>query len=975
MLMFSSSLDVSSVADSTKTNESDLIWNSITFGQSTDLNFSANVLPDKIGTNYAKPDEPGTINGNIILESRGGKLAQGHDGLTFYYTTLDPNEHNFVLEADVVINQFGPETDASPGSQDSAGIMVRDVNGGARQEPMMLGYEEVPAASNIFGVGMMRHGISPIYRMGVEYPWGNLGSQLNAGAFPSVPELPIGTPVRLKLERTDTEFIMSAIFTHLGEEQTFEKRVEGADAVQIIDPDQMQVGFYASRNAKITVSNANLSLSKANTVPTPPIETEPDKASMNIVSSSYSGTDNYELKVHTNYDGVISILKDQEEIVTESKVQANKVFSHLTNLDKEGTDFIVKYLPHNAPTDELIKKNKTVTKKIFNEGEGLFVSPNGENSAQGTKDDPLDIQTAINYVLPGETIYLLGGTYTPSSSIEIRKENSGIEGALKRIVPFNGEEVVFDGQQKVSNIFRLNSDYWHIAGFEITQSAGNAMRVNGSNNVIDMMTFSYNGNTGFQITGSGSDPELWPQNNLILNSESHDNRDPSNIDADGFAAKLGVGSGNVFRGNIAHHNIDDGWDLYNRTNEGANMPVLLENNISYSNGKLSDGYNEDGTSGSGFKVGGEGLPVAHILKNNISFDNNMDGFTDNFNPGKLVVESNISFDNKRFNFIFRSNPYFEKEEQGIFKGNVSIRTDDTGTNEDFISGNVDETNFFYNGEETVNTLGEKYTGNVIELVNNIFDYDDLGNIISVKRESDGNIDWGDIWSTKIDVQELDELIGIAEETLLSSSEDYTIDSLDQLEQAIKFAKKAVQQITTEKELQQEVEKLTEAIRLLEIIEDPKVSLTRLEELIIEAKAISNKDNQYTDESYTMLQEVIKHTEQLLETINSEEMLEQVISDLEATMNSLVKIPSLPEETDNGEVDDKETDQKDEHDKDVIVDKEKATDDETNNKIEVVEGEGLPKTATSNYTMLLVGSILFIIAISIFVFRKKAIARK
>lgn len=68
---------------------------------------------------------------------------------------------------------------------------------------------------------------------------------------------------------------------------------------------------------------------------------------------------------------------------------------------------------------------------------------------------------------------------------------------------------------------------------------------------------------------------------MILNCESHDNRDTSDENADGFAAKLGVGVGNVFKGNIAHHNIDDGWDLYNRSNEGANMPIILEGNIAF----------------------------------------------------------------------------------------------------------------------------------------------------------------------------------------------------------------------------------------------------------------------------------------------------------------------------------------------------------------------------------------------------------
>lgn len=50
----------------------DLVWENITFGQSTDLNFAANTLPEKVGVNYADPENPGTIEGDIFMESRGG---------------------------------------------------------------------------------------------------------------------------------------------------------------------------------------------------------------------------------------------------------------------------------------------------------------------------------------------------------------------------------------------------------------------------------------------------------------------------------------------------------------------------------------------------------------------------------------------------------------------------------------------------------------------------------------------------------------------------------------------------------------------------------------------------------------------------------------------------------------------------------------------------------------------------------------
>lgn len=681
-------------------------WESITFGQSTDLNFSSNVLPEKVGTNYADPEEPGTINGEIVLESRGGKLAPGHDGLTFYNTRLNPKTHNFVLEADITIDQLGPETGAKLSGQEGAGIMVRDVNGGARQDPMILGFEEVPAASNIFGVGMMKSGITPLYRTGVEYPWGNLGSQLEKKPFTtdSAYSLPIGTPVHVKLERTDTEFIMSATLTHLAEPKTFEQRIAGADQVQVIDPDNMYVGFFASRNAKMTVRNAHLSLSEAHTVPSPKPEPVQENAAISIVSAPESGSKDYTLKALANYDGALSISKDGHEMISQATVKKNEVYSFATKLADDQTDFSVTYTPTDAPSTTPITKNVQVTKKIYNSGAGLFVSPDGTSSAKGTIKDPMNLETAIKYVLPGETIFMREGTYTPASMINIKKEYSGEKDQVKTLAAYNGEQVTIDGQDKLNNVLQLNADYWHLYGIHITHGASNGMRLNGNYNVIEQMLFNYNGDTGFQVSGSGSNPDLWPSHNLIVNCESHDNRDASDINADGFAAKLGVGAGNVFKGNISHNNIDDGWDLYNRTNEGANMPVTLDGNIAYSNGKLSNGYNKDGNTGNGFKLGGEGLPVAHIVRNNISFDNNMDGFTDNFNPGKLVVVNNTSFNNKRFNYVFRINPYFKAEEQGVFKNNLSFRTNG-GTIRDSISGNVDETNFLFDGSKTVNSSG------------------------------------------------------------------------------------------------------------------------------------------------------------------------------------------------------------------------------------------------------------------------------
>ncbi|MCM2591096.1 hypothetical protein NDQ53_17470, partial [Rossellomorea marisflavi] len=73
----------------------------------------------------------------------------------------------------------------------------------------------------------------------------------------------------------------------------------------------------------------------------------------------------------------------------------------------------------------------------------------------------------------------------------------------------------------------------------------------------------------------------------------------------------------------------------------------------------------------------------------------------------FIVHKNIAIDNKRYNFIFRINPYFKPEEQGIFTKNISIKTDPDRMKADFVSGVVDDSNYFFDGERTVNSKGKE----------------------------------------------------------------------------------------------------------------------------------------------------------------------------------------------------------------------------------------------------------------------------
>lgn len=164
---------------------------------------------------------------------------------------------------------------------------------------------------------------------------------------------------------------------------------------------------------------------------------------------------------------------------------------------------------------------------------------------------------------------------------------------------------------------------------------------------------AYNRDTGLQLgrIASSTPSSQWPANNLIVSSESHDNADSDGEDADGFAAKLTTGTGNVFRYDVSHHNIDDGWDLYTKTDTGAIGPVTIEYSLSYNNGTLSDGTVNTNGDRNGYKLGGDDIPVNHVVQHSIAYKNGHHGFTYNSNPGTMTISNNLGVDNAERNFV------------------------------------------------------------------------------------------------------------------------------------------------------------------------------------------------------------------------------------------------------------------------------------------------------------------------------------
>jgi len=314
-----------------------------------------------------------------------------------------------------------------------------------------------------------------------------------------------------------------------------------------------------------------------------------------------------------------------------------------------------------------------------------YVATTGNDSNSGTLSSPFKtLSKAISVASAGDYIYLRGGTHNVTSSPIVITTN-GTSSAKINVHAYGSEIPVlrFNNIEGDSNRgIVLDGDNWYWKGIIIERAGDNGMLLSGNNNTIENCIFRNNYDTGLQLSrysSSATSISQWPTNNLIIGCESYDNRDSANEDADGFAAKLTVGTGNIFRKCIAHHNIDDGWDLYTKSDTGPIGIITLEECIAHNNGILTSGGTSGGGDKNGYKLGSSAHQINHIVRRCIAYKNGKHGFTDNGNTGTIEFTNNTSYDNDGYNWhtrdgashIFKNNVSFENSTNDRIRGNTS----------------------------------------------------------------------------------------------------------------------------------------------------------------------------------------------------------------------------------------------------------------------------------------------------------------
>ena len=684
------------------TKEAQQKWGQITYGN---------------GASSSKDSFTGSANeGKVTIKSASGKLVPASfDGVSFYYTEV-PASQNFTLRAKVTVDSW-----TLSNGQEGFGLMAADKLGGSGWNNSYMAVaskteyywneeaKEVTTDSSATKVSQ-KIGLASQEKTGVTKDniaaieandTATVQANFKSTSYPLEQRYPeakniIGNSTNTPADAGDiTEMYLTIQKNNTGYFVTYEsadgsysttKKYYDTEALERIDSDYVYAGFFASRNATATFSD--ITFTTIDPKEDAPAEERPiEKVAVNtyVQSATATGSADYEFLFSANCDGTLSIEDAKGEvIVSDVEVKADTLVKPASvTLNKGKNAYKINFTPAEGykpngeysamESYETVVIDHTVTYKTFGEaGQSIWVAPDAKGS--GSKEDPMSIYDAVKYVMPSQQIVLTEGTYKLESPLKIAR---GINGTADQMIymvadPDAKTRPVIDFQGLCTGM-TIGGDYWYFKGFDVTGSADGqkGLQVSGSHNTLDQIETYHNGNTGLQISRLNVTDTYaeWPSYNLILNCTSYGNADKGYEDADGFAAKLTVGDGNVFDGCIAHHNADDGWDLFAKVQTGSIGSVTIKNSIAYANGYLEDGTNAG--NGNGFKMGGDSMPGSHVLENSIAFANKAKGIDSNSCPD-IKVKNCTSINNQGANVAFYTNSAKNTDFEAT--GVISFRT-------------------------------------------------------------------------------------------------------------------------------------------------------------------------------------------------------------------------------------------------------------------------------------------------------------
>ena len=696
----------------------------------------------KVATVEAK-DITNTTGSMEIQAKASGKISDDEDGFSYYYTKVNPEKENFELTATFTV------TDASltPDNQTGFGVVVADTLGVNNWGTPSYVHKYFNYFSSMMYCSKIN---APTMRYITGYTSADtsnkdgvdrVNNNVKFNQLTGTNMFKVGAEYTFTVRKTNDGY--EAVATTENGTQT--QKLTANDFTSVQEDGTVVVGVMVARKIGVKITDIRFTTSESKGLATSEVVEDKVTPSIRVYSSNTCGAGEYEYTVVPNCAGTLKVTGSADGKIISKEVTADEAVRIPVAVNVGSNTIKAEFEPAaaaNITSTATVTSETNVTRKVYGEaGQTIIVTPDGKTTGDGTEESPLDINTAVSYAQPGQTILMKNGVYDKWITI-----NRSVSGTADKPINLVAESISTDGTDGVvlsgAGLTVIGS-YWHVYGLYVKDSSGVGIQVSGNYNTIDMCTVNHAANSGIQISRNGGadnyagiQGKLWPTGNLIKNCESFDNCDAGRNDADGFAAKLTCGEGNRFYGCISHNNIDDGWDLYAKSVSGTIGSVTIENCVAYNNGWLTTddvtaaGYNYG--EGNGFKLGGGYLKGGHKLINCVSFGNHAKGITSNSCPDISITRCTAYNNGNADSYSIGLNTMDSMLKEWKVSGLISMSKADLTAKADLIpfSQHGDD-NYIYNGSESYNNLGQKATDEWFESVDTT---------IRPSRNADGTID-------------------------------------------------------------------------------------------------------------------------------------------------------------------------------------------------------------------------------------------
>lgn len=496
------------------TAEAQQVWAFSAFGQG--------VSSDEKNAGYEGSANDGKVT-LWNLNSKGKIVPASTDGLSFYYTAI-PSNMNFTLSATVTVDEW-----TLTNGQEGFGLMAADRVGKNGDSSVFWNNSYMASVTKVEyyvnADGSMA--LDTIKQGGTTAPEGSvkatmklgIGSQEKTGVtkanlskleandtatvnneFSSkmttlessgvtgnlignatkdvtgTVENPL-TTFKMSIQKNNTGYFVS--YTNEAGE-TVTKKYYDTKALEQLDEDNVYVGFFASRTAKISVTDINLTtISPENDVAKEEQPVTTVAPSYKVTSASVSNSESYKLSYVANADGHVVVTAADGTVIADEDVTAGQKYVWETTLTLGENTFTVTMTPVEGyrPSEfEVLDSYEASTftyKVTYNkfDGDVIYVGPDAASDGVGTKENPIDIYTAVKYVSPGQKIVLLSGTYNLESTVTVQP---GIDGTESQPIIMAAESStdrpVFDFGKNCEGMV-LAGDHWYYQGFDVTNSA------------------------------------------------------------------------------------------------------------------------------------------------------------------------------------------------------------------------------------------------------------------------------------------------------------------------------------------------------------------------------------------------------------------------------------------------------------------------------------------------------------------------